>query len=70
MSQSEYAKIICSAMYLMNYIRPDIAYAVSRLSRHTHNPNKYHWDTLRRMLRYLKGRKNLTKKNMVCTLSN
>ena len=41
-SQPKYAKIIGSVMYLMNYIRPDIAYAVSRLSRYTHNPDKYH----------------------------
>ncbi|KAL0546603.1 hypothetical protein IC582_016515 [Cucumis melo] len=54
-SQPEYAKIICSVMYLMNYTRPDIAYAVSRLSRYTHNPDRYHWDALRHLLRYLKG---------------
>ncbi|KAL0413798.1 UNVERIFIED_CONTAM: Retrovirus-related Pol polyprotein from transposon TNT 1-94 [Sesamum radiatum] len=53
-SQADYAKIIGSVMFLMNYTRPDIAYAVSRLSRYTHNPNKDHWDALRRLLRYLK----------------
>ncbi|KAA0035193.1 ty1-copia retrotransposon protein [Cucumis melo var. makuwa] len=54
-SQPEYAKIIESVMYLMNYTRPDIAYAVSRLSRYTHNPDRYHWDALRHLLRYLRG---------------
>ncbi|KAA0063949.1 ty1-copia retrotransposon protein [Cucumis melo var. makuwa] len=54
-SQPEYAKIIGSMMYLMNYTRPDIAYAVSRLSRYTHIPNRYHWDALRHLLSYLKG---------------
>ncbi|TYK08238.1 ty1-copia retrotransposon protein [Cucumis melo var. makuwa] len=54
-SQPEYAKIIDSVMYLMNYTRPNIAYAVSRLSRYTHNPDRYHWDALRHLLRYLKG---------------
>ena len=39
-SQVEYAKIIGSMMFLMNYTCPDIAYAVSRLSRYTHNPAK------------------------------
>ncbi|KAL0305302.1 UNVERIFIED_CONTAM: Retrovirus-related Pol polyprotein from transposon TNT 1-94 [Sesamum calycinum] len=58
-SQAEYAKIIGSVMFLMNYTRPDIAYDVSRLSRYTHNPNKEHWDTLRRLFRYLKGTMNL-----------
>ena len=41
-SQPKYAKIIGSIMYLMNYTRLDIAYVVSRLSRYTHNPDKYH----------------------------
>ncbi|KAK4390233.1 Retrovirus-related Pol polyprotein from transposon TNT 1-94 [Sesamum angolense] len=53
-SQAEYAKIIVSVMFLMNYTRPDIAYAVSRLSCYTHNPNKEHWDALHRLLKYLK----------------
>ena len=55
MSQSEYAQIIGSLMHLMNYTRPDIAYAVGRLSRYTHCPNKDHWIALYRVLKYLKG---------------
>ena len=39
-SQLEYSRIIGSLMYLMNCTRPDIAYAVSKLSRFTHNPGK------------------------------
>jgi len=41
-SKSEYAKIIGSAMFVMNFTRPDIAYVVSRLSRYTHNPSQEH----------------------------
>ena len=37
-AQSEYAKITGSVMFLMNCTSLDIAYAVSRLSRYTHNP--------------------------------
>jgi len=33
--QTEYAKIIGNVMFLMNYTRPNIAYAISRLSRYT-----------------------------------
>ncbi|KAK4394090.1 Copia protein [Sesamum angolense] len=58
-SQAEYAKIIRSVMFLMNYTRPDIAYAMSRLTRYTHNPNNEHWSALHRLLRYLKGTMNL-----------
>ncbi|GAA0173483.1 hypothetical protein LIER_27089 [Lithospermum erythrorhizon] len=54
-SQIEYAKIIGSEMFLMNCTRPDIAYAVSRLSRYTHNPNSSHWTVLHHLLKYLKG---------------
>lgn len=35
--QVEYPKIIGSLMFLMNFSRPDIAYAIGRLSRYTHN---------------------------------
>ena len=65
MSQSEYTKIIGSVMYLMNFTRLDIANGVSRLSRYTHNPNKYHWDALCHMLKYLKGTKNYSWKDTV-----
>ena len=39
----------------MNFSRPDIAYAVGRLSRYTHSPNQDHWDALVRLMRYLRG---------------
>lgn len=39
----------------MNYTRPDIAYAVSRLSRYTHNPSSEHLIALHRLLRHLRG---------------
>lgn len=41
-SQSRYAQIIGSLMYLMNCTRPDIAYVVGRLSRYTQCPSKEH----------------------------
>ena len=43
-SQIEYANIIGSVMFLMNYTRLNIAYTVNRLSRYTHNPNDMHWN--------------------------
>ena len=54
-SQVEYAKIIGSMMFFINYMCPYIAYGISRLSRYTHNPAKEHWDVLHRLLRYLRG---------------
>ena len=58
MGQAEYAQIIGSLMHLMNFSRPDIAYAVCRLSRHTHNPNNDHWSALARLMKYLRGTMN------------
>ncbi|XP_070667839.1 secreted RxLR effector protein 161-like [Malus domestica] len=53
-SQRERSQVIGSLLYIMNYTRPDVAYAVSRLSRYTCNPGHDHWEALIRVLRYLK----------------
>jgi len=39
----------------MSFSRPDIAYAVSRLSRYTQCPSQDHWDAVARLMRYLRG---------------
>ena len=56
--QAEYAQIIGNLMHLMNFYRPNIAYAVCRLSRYTHNPNNDHWSALDRLMKYLRGTMN------------
>ena len=56
--QAEYAKIIGSMIHLMNFSRPDIAYAMCRLSTYTHNPNNDHWSALSRLMKYLRGTMN------------
>ena len=58
LSQQEYAQAIGSLMYVMNCTRPDIAYAVSKLSRYTSNPGLDHWKAIVRVLRYLKYTQN------------
>ena len=58
MGQAEYAHIIGSLIHLMNFSRPDIEYAVCRLSRYTHNPNNDHWSALARLMKYLRGTMN------------
>ena len=42
-------------MYLASATRPDISYAVSKLSRFVSNLGDDHWHALERVLRYLKG---------------
>ena len=56
--QAEYAQIIRSLMHLVNFSRLDIAYAVCRLSRYTHNPNNDHWSALDRLMKCLRGTMN------------
>ncbi|XP_050233360.1 secreted RxLR effector protein 161-like [Mercurialis annua] len=58
MAQTEYAQVIGSLMRLMNFSRPHIAYAVCRLSRYTHNPNRDHWNSIVRLMKYLRGPMN------------
>ena len=41
-------------MYVMNCTRPDIACAVSKLSRFTVSPNEIHWKAMKCLLGYLK----------------
>lgn len=54
-SQSKYAKIIGSVMFMMNHTRPDIVCVVSRFSRYTHNLDKDHYIALSCLLMYLKS---------------
>ena len=53
--QLRYSQIIGSLMYLAYATRPDISFAVSKLSRFVSNPGDNHWVALERVLRYLKG---------------
>ena len=41
-------------MYLASATRPDILFAMSKLSRFVLNPEDNHWRALERVLRYLK----------------
>ena len=52
--QLECSKVVRSFMYVMNCIRPDIAFSVSLLSRFTKNLSKEHWIAIERVMIYLK----------------
>ncbi|GJR25984.1 retrotransposon protein, putative, ty1-copia subclass [Tanacetum coccineum] len=47
MSKVSYANAVGSLMYLMACMRPDIAYAVSVVSRCLANPGKNHWEAVK-----------------------
>ena len=50
----EYPKIIGTMIYIAITARPDIAYAVGKLSRGMHQPNKLHCDMLKDVVGYLR----------------
>ena len=54
-----YREAIGSLMYLMVGTRPDIGFAVCRLSKYAQNPGQIHWDAVKRVLRYLINTKDL-----------
>ncbi|KAF7376711.1 Transcription factor [Mycena sanguinolenta] len=53
-----YAKLIGSLMYAAIGTRPDVAFAVSLLSRFIVNPKLMHWNAAKHVLRYLISTKN------------
>ncbi|KAK1626704.1 hypothetical protein QYE76_001019 [Lolium multiflorum] len=53
--QLRYSQIVGSLMYLASATRPDISFAVSKLSRFMSNPGTDHWHALDRVMRYLCG---------------
>lgn len=51
---SQYRSVVGSLHYLA-FTRPDISYAVTRLSQFMHQPTEDHWQAAKRLLRYLVG---------------
>ena len=58
-SEYPYLSLIGALMYLANSTRPDIAFAVNLLARHSAAPTKRHWTGAKQILRYLNGTKDL-----------
>ena len=55
MDRVPYSNAVGSLMYAMICSRPDLAHAVSVVSRFMANPGKEHWSAVKWILRYLKG---------------
>lgn len=55
MARVPYASAVGSLMYAMVCTRPDLAQAVSVVSRYMGQPGKEHWQAVKRIFRYLKG---------------
>jgi len=54
-----YQAAVGSIMFLMIGSRPDIAFAISTLSRFNSSPTKAHWNAIKHLLRYLAGTSHL-----------
>ncbi|KAM0037429.1 putative RNA-directed DNA polymerase [Helianthus debilis subsp. tardiflorus] len=52
--ESMYRSLVGSLMYLTN-TRPDIMFAVSKVSRFMEAPKRSHWEVAKRILKYVKG---------------
>ena len=48
-------RAIVGSLQYLGLTRPDIAFAVNRLSQYMHKPTDAHWDAVKRVLRYLAG---------------
>ena len=59
MARVPYTSAVGSIMYAMVCSRPDIAQAVSMVSRYMSRPGKGHWEAVKWLLRYLKGTCNV-----------
>lgn len=55
----KYRSALGALLYISNFTRPDIAVAVSILSRRISNPTEADWTEVKRVLRYLKGSADL-----------
>ncbi|KAH9084296.1 hypothetical protein LEN26_020917 [Aphanomyces euteiches] len=54
-----YRSLTGALQYLVSATRPDIAFAVRFLSSHNHDYNASHWKMAKRVLKYLKGTREL-----------
>jgi hypothetical protein len=57
--QRQYQAMIGCVMFLMLCTRPDIAFAVGKLSQYSANPKKPHLEAVKHLYGYLKGTKEL-----------
>ncbi|KMQ86075.1 gag-pol polyprotein [Lasius niger] len=55
MKNVPYREAVGGLLYISQGTRPDVAYAVSTVSRYMQNLGRNHWTAVKRILRYLRG---------------
>jgi len=58
----DFRHVLGMTMFVVNQTRPDGTYAVNALARHASNPSNEHFVALKRIVRWLKGTRDLTLK--------
>jgi hypothetical protein len=53
MESIPYASVVGNLMYAQVCLRPDITYAVGMLGRYQSNPGMEHWNSAKKVMRYL-----------------
>ena len=54
-----YHHLVGTLLYLCTWTRPDLVFATNQLAKFSHDPHQKHMDAARRVLRYLKGTKEM-----------
>jgi len=55
MAEVPYASVVGCLMYAMVCTRPDLAHAVSQVSKYMSKPGRQHWEAVKWIFRYLRG---------------
>ena len=58
-TNAPYREAIGCLMFLMVGTRPDLAYAIGKLSQHCADPRRSHWLAVKHVLRYVHGTQNI-----------
>jgi hypothetical protein len=52
---NEYQQVVGSLMYAMVHTRPDLAFALGKLSQYMQDPSESHWTYLKALMRYVRS---------------
>jgi len=55
LTEIPYASVVGCLMYEMVCTRPDLAHAVSQVSKYMSKIGRQHWEAVKRIFRYLRG---------------
>jgi hypothetical protein len=58
-NQETYQHLVGSLLWLCTWSRPDLVFATQQLAKWSHDPHMKHWKAGMRVLRYLKGTKDM-----------